>query len=296
MDPARSQRAAKRSKNRKREESKRQQITATAREKGKGRAINVNVDVDVVEPAATIEQQDIPTSAPATSSTKAVRLDPSLFVQAEQAFQKARENARLKKQQEKAEQAKLRQKNKSSKKRKSFGDDAQEGSVRLKQRIIGSASSIQVCIVRLTYLLTFPSRDTTIQELAALSQSQITIDPSTAMPSKAHTRFLDNRLFKKPKKAMLQTRSALDAKKRKKEEKPFLLFDPLLDKPKEDPKSKVKSRAANRMELEERMRGRREAKAAFSKSARRNQQGPSLGFATSLSMTKGRMHRASSRL
>lgn len=95
---------------------------------------------------------------------------------------------------------------------------------------------------------------------------------------------------------MSQTRSILDAKKRKKEEKPFLLFDPLLDKPKEDKASKPKSRAASRMQLEERMRGRREAKTAYSKSVKRGTQGPALGFATALSATKQRMNRRSSKL
>jgi hypothetical protein len=94
---------------------------------------------------------------------------------------------------------------------------------------------------------------------------------------------------------MSHTRSALDAKKRKKEDKPFLLFDPLLDKPKEDKADKPKSRAASRMQLEERMRGRREAKTAYSKSSKRTQ-GPALGFATALSATKQRMNRRSSKV
>lgn len=139
----------------------------------------------------------------------------------------------------------------------------------------------------------------TVQQLGDPSTSSANIDPSTAMPSSSASSFIHNRLFKKPRKAMQHTRAAIDAKKRKKEEKPFLLFDPLLDKPKEDAAAaanKPKSRAASRMQLEERMRGRRDAKTAYSKQAKRSSLGPSLGFAKTASAKSGRKHGGRSKL
>lgn len=66
---------------------------------------------------------------------------------------------------------------------------------------------------------------------------------------------------------------------KKKDEKPFLLFDPLLDKAPADNKAQSKSRAATRIQMEERMRGRSAAKTAYSK-ANRRVTGPALGFST----------------
>lgn len=93
-----------------------------------------------------------------------------------------------------------------------------------------------------------------MQQLAPESKSgAASVDPSTALTSTYNEKFLKDRLFKR-KKARLTTKSSNNKDSGKKEEKPFLLFDPLLDKA---PKKKAESKPLTRAEMEERLRFRK---------------------------------------
>lgn len=94
--------------------------------------------------------------------------------------------------------------------------------------------------------------DTVIQQVAPEVQSgHANIDPSTSLTPKHNEKFLNDRLFKR-KRARISLKGG-EKGKTKEVEKPFLLFDPLLDKPK---KTKV-AKPLTRSELEERMRFRK---------------------------------------
>ena len=93
---------------------------------------------------------------------------------------------------------------------------------------------------------------TTIQQLAPESQAgQANIDSTTALTPTHNEKFLNDRLFKR-KKARLTAKTG-DKGKTKDADKPFLIFDPLLDKPKKEKAAKPLTRS----EMEERMRFRK---------------------------------------
>lgn len=105
----------------------------------------------------------------------------------------------------------------------------------------------------LFYLL-LPS-DTVIQQVPPEGRAgQANIDPSTSLTPKHNEKFLNDRLFKR--KTARVSKNKGDKGKGKEEEKPFLLFDPLLDKPKKTKAAKPLTRS----EMEERMRFRKSGK------------------------------------
>lgn len=96
-----------------------------------------------------------------------------------------------------------------------------------------------------------------MQQLAPESKTgEANIDASTALTSKYNENFLKDRLFKR-KKARLTKSNNNVVNGGKKEEKPFLLFDPLLDKA---PKKKAEAKPLTRAEMEERLRFRKSGK------------------------------------
>lgn len=99
--------------------------------------------------------------------------------------------------------------------------------------------------------------DVVVQQLAPESKTgEANIDASTALTSKYNEKFLKDRLFKR-KKARLTKPNNNAVNGGKKEEKPFLLFDPLLDKA---PKKKAEAKPLTRAEMEERLRFRKSGK------------------------------------
>ena len=132
----------------------------------------------------------------------------------------------------------------------------------------------------------------TVQQIdsPAHNDKSAAVDPSTALPSHKNDKFVDNRLFHKKKSVFGRTSANSKGKgKAKDEPKPFLLFDPLLDKApaaENKKKAKTKSRAASRMELEEKLRGRTSAQMAYTKATR--VKGPALAFASASSGRKAR--------
>ena len=139
--------------------------------------------------------------------------------------------------------------------------------------------------------------DVTVQQIdsSAHDDKSAAVDPSTALPSRKNDKFVDDRLFKKKKSVFGRTSANSKGKgKAKDEAKPFLLFDPLLDKApaaESKNKAKIKSRAASRMELEEKLRGRTSAQMAYTKATR--VKGPALAFASASSGRPGRKARSS---
>jgi hypothetical protein len=140
-----SKRAARRKTNRRREEVKQtqaqQQQRLSTQSKGKGREQQQDDDGEAageaLSDAATTSRQ-----RPA-SALKAAKLDPSLFLQAEEALQQARENAAREQKQMKTEQLSSKQASSKRDKRKAVRKATREGG--LKKKVIGYVSVALAC-------------------------------------------------------------------------------------------------------------------------------------------------------
>jgi hypothetical protein len=143
-----SKRAARRKTNRHREEVKQtqaqQQQRLSTQSKGKGRE-QQDDDGDAAG-EASINAATTSRQRPA-SALKAAKLDPSLFVQAEEALQQARENAAREQKQMKTEQSSSKQASSKRDKRKAVREATREGG--LKKKVIGYVSVALACWVGL---------------------------------------------------------------------------------------------------------------------------------------------------
>ena len=139
-----SKRAARRKTNRRREEVKQtqaQQQRLSTQSKGKGREQQQDDDGDAAGEAlsdAVTTSRQRPASA-----LKAAKLDPSLFVQAEEALQQARENAAREQKRMKTEQSSSKQASSKRDKRKAVRKATREGG--LKKKVIGYVSVALAC-------------------------------------------------------------------------------------------------------------------------------------------------------
>lgn len=216
---------------------------------------------------------------PQTSSPNQItdtRLDPALFQEADQAFSKAQLHASIAQGAPPQRDANATKRNR----RQTLSEKATKRNAAKRQ--LG-------CVRSNCYSGRFSftdarsaTSDVTVQQLDPSGTYEASqLDSTTVLPSKRSKAYLQDRLYKRTKSLPVHSKPG-----QAQEPRPFLLFDPLLDKPKTQNARKEPTRA----ELETRLRHRTSAQRAFSKRAKTGL-GPSLGFGSATS-TAGKRKRA----